>query len=99
MSGPTSSALDGLRHGHAIIPLRVLDGARRRDAGAVRRLTVLGAIIAGQSNSEIGQGLYLSLATVKRVMSTLFSVLDAPSRPTLVGKALELGMKPLPVRP
>jgi len=93
------SALDGLRNGRSTIPLRVLELAAEMPPLSERELMVLGAVIAGQSNTEIGNGLYLSLATVKRVMATLFAVLDAPSRPALVGKALELGMKPLPVRP
>lgn len=93
------SALEGLEVGRVSLPTRVLDLAAGMPHLTERQVAVLGAVVAGQTNADIGRGLYLSPASVKREMSVLYTALGAPSRPALAAAGRELGVPPSPALP
>jgi LuxR family maltose regulon positive regulatory protein len=57
-----------------------------------RELEVLGLIAAGRPNREIADQLVVTLETVKKHTSHIFSKLGAASRIQAVSKARELGL-------
>jgi predicted ATPase/DNA-binding CsgD family transcriptional regulator len=57
-----------------------------------REQEVLRLIIAGRSNQDIADTLYLSIHTVKRHVANILSKLDASSRTQAIAKAREAGM-------
>ncbi|WP_188693226.1 response regulator [Bowmanella pacifica] len=57
-----------------------------------RQVQVLRLVKQGLPNQEIAQQLFLSLATVKSHISTLFRVLDAKNRAEAIRKAQQFGL-------
>lgn len=57
-----------------------------------RQLEVIRLIKQGLSNQEIADHLFVSLATVKSHLSTIFKTLDAKSRTEVISKAYQLGL-------
>jgi DNA-binding CsgD family transcriptional regulator len=97
--GDLAPALDALRTGRVSMPVRVLALASQMPHLTERQMAVLGAVMAGQSNAEIGRGLYLSPASVKRELGFLYVILDSSTRSALVAEAIGLGVVPHAVRP
>lgn len=97
--GDLAPALQALQVGRVSMPLRVLALAAQMPHLTERQLAVLGGAMAGQSNAEIGRGLHLSPASVKREMGFLYVILDSSTRPALVAEAIGLGIVPHAVRP
>lgn len=93
------SALDGVLVGRVSMPTRVLDLAASMPHLTERQVAVLGAVVAGQTNADIGRGLYLSPASVKREMAALYAALGAQSRSALAAMGRELGVPGRPVAP
>lgn len=87
-------ALNNLVQGRAYVPVIVFELARRVPAIASRQITIVSAILAGQSNAEIGRGLYVSIPTVKRDVAKLLATFGAPNRLALAAIAGELGFTP-----
>lgn len=87
-------ALDSLARGQASVPLRVLALAEQMPDLTERQVEVLTAVAAGRSNTEIGRNLFISAASVKRELAVLYCALEAPTRPALTARALELGVTP-----
>jgi LuxR family transcriptional regulator, maltose regulon positive regulatory protein len=56
-----------------------------------REIEVLKLIQSGLSNQEIGSKLYISLGTVKRHISNLYSKLDVKKRTQAIARGEELG--------
>jgi DNA-binding NarL/FixJ family response regulator len=71
-------------------PERSLDGSL--DALTERETEVLGLVGSGMSNTEIGERLYVSPATVKTHIGRLLMKLDARDRAQLVIRAYESGL-------
>jgi len=94
-----TGALEGLARGHVTVPLRVLELAAQMPALTERQLAVLSAVAAGQTNAEIGRGLYLSQASVKREVGVLYDALGGANRSRLAAIATALGVAPSPARP
>jgi len=94
-----AAALAGIENSSVSIPMRVLDLAATMPELSERQLVVIGAVMAGQSNAEIGRGLYLSPGSVKREMGILYHALGSSGRSSLVARAMGLGLEPRPVRP
>jgi DNA-binding CsgD family transcriptional regulator len=90
------SALDGVRVGRASVPTRVLELAAGMPQLTERQSAVLSAVVAGQTNAEIGRGQNLSPASVKREMSALYTALGAQTRAALAAAGGLLGV---PARP
>ena len=59
----------------------------------------MGAVLAGQTTAQMARGLNLSPASVKRELSSLSALLGVHSRAALFARALELGVRPEPLRP
>lgn len=57
-----------------------------------RELEVLGLIVAGHSNQEIADSLFLALSTVKWYINAIYSKLQVRSRSQAIAKAHELGL-------
>jgi LuxR family maltose regulon positive regulatory protein len=57
-----------------------------------RDLEVLGLIVAGHSNQEIADSLFLALSTVKWYINAIYSKLQVRSRSQAIAKAHELGL-------
>jgi LuxR family transcriptional regulator, maltose regulon positive regulatory protein len=68
--------------------------ARLVDPLSTRGLEVLHQIAAGASNKVIAKELVITLDTVKRHVSHLFSKLEVSSRTEAVAQARELGLLP-----
>ena len=63
-----------------------------RDRGITEREWEVGRLVArGLTNQEIGQQLFLSLATVKTHLGRLFDKLQVTNRVQLAIRVLELG--------
>lgn len=92
-------ALDGLAAGRLTIPLQVVDLAARMPHLSERQLVILGGLIAGQSNAEIGRAMHLSHASIKRELGFVYQIITSPGRSGLVAAALQLGLSAKPVRP
>jgi DNA-binding NarL/FixJ family response regulator len=80
-------------------------GARSKDvsrlAGAAltrREIDVLHRVVLGESNREIADSLFISIATVKRHLTTVFGKLGASSRHEAVLIARTLGLTRPPDR-
>jgi DNA-binding CsgD family transcriptional regulator len=93
------AVLAAIDQGRVALPLRLLSLAARMPQLTDRQLSALAAIAAGQSNSDIGRGLYLSATSVKREMAVLYSALQVATRPALTAAAFDLGIEARPVRP
>lgn len=93
------AALECLVSDRASLPRRVLELAAQMPDVSERQVGLLGAVLAGQTTSQMARGLHLSPASVKRELSTVSSVLGVGSRPTLFARALELGVRPAPLLP
>lgn len=93
------SALDGVRVGRVSVPTRVLDLADDMPQLTERQLAVLSAVIAGQTNAEIGRGQDLSPASVKRETSALYTALGAQNRTALAAAGRRLGVPARPALP
>lgn len=92
-------ALDAMVQDAASIPIRVLDLAGEMPLLTERQSLVLGGVLAGQSNSAICEGLYVSVASVKRDLTCLYSAFGASTRSSLVAAAARVGVPPRPVLP
>ncbi len=92
-------ALDGLADGRGSVPVRIMALAADMPDLSERQRVILSAVVAGQSNLEIGRGLYLSAASIKREMSSLYGALGVLNRSVLVATAMTLGIPPAPVLP
>jgi DNA-binding NarL/FixJ family response regulator len=73
------------------------DPPRRSDAIArhglsPRELEVLGLVVAGQSNREIAQHLFLSERTVENHVRHILTKLEVPSRVAAAGYAIRHGL-------
>ncbi len=56
-----------------------------------REIEVLQLIQTGLSNQEIGSKLYISMGTVKRHISNIYSKLDVKNRTQAIARGRELG--------
>ena len=83
----------------ASIPIRVLDLAGEMPLLTERQMLVLGGVLAGQSNTAICEGLYVSVASVKRDLTCLYSAFGASTRSSLVAEAARVGVPSQPVLP
>lgn len=70
--------------------------SKRRNAFGLtnREMTILGHIVGGLTNNEIGNALYISPRTVDHHVSSILSKLGAPSRRDAAEIALREGMAP-----
>lgn len=59
-----------------------------------REIEVLNMLATGQSNQEIGDQLFISLATVKTHVSNLYNKLEVKRRTQAIEKAKRLGLIP-----
>jgi DNA-binding NarL/FixJ family response regulator len=66
------------------------------DPLSTRETQVLALVARGRTNSEIGQALFISEATVKTHLLRAFGKLGVSDRTAAVTKAIELGMLPAP---
>ena len=57
-----------------------------------RELEVLALLVAGGSNREIGDALFLSPRTVQAHVANIFAKLGVHTRAAAVGRAYELGL-------
>lgn len=94
-----TSALEGMAVGRASIPMDVLALAAQMPAITERQTAILGAVVAGQTNTDICRGMYLSPASVKRELSALHQALGSVSRVGLAASARELGVPACHVLP
>lgn len=85
-------ALESVVADRAMIPGGLMELAADMPELTERQLAVVSAVISGQSNREIGRGLYLSDASVKRELSELFRALDVTNRLALAARGTELGI-------
>ncbi len=93
------AALACLADERGSVPRRILDLAARMPEVTERQAALLGAVLAGQTTSQMARGLTLSPASVKRELSCLSGTLEVSSRAALFARALELGVRPEPLRP
>jgi DNA-binding NarL/FixJ family response regulator len=77
---------------------RLLSYLRRPPAEplSARETEVLGLVARGQTNAEIGKGLFISEATVKTHLLRAFAKLGVSDRTAAVTKAIELRLLPAP---
>lgn len=92
-------ALDAMVEDSASIPIRVMELAGQLPLLTERQTLVLGGVLAGQSNTAISVGLYVSTASVKRDLTCLYAAFGAPTRSGLVAEAARLGVPPHVVLP
>lgn len=85
-------ALEALRKRHAMVPTSIFDLAASMPELSDRRLDILSALVAGQSNRDIAQSIYLSEASVKREIAALFQEFGVGNRLALAARASELGV-------
>jgi len=85
-------ALELLRGGLGTVSVVLFEQAAAMPRLSARKVTVLSAIVAGQSNREIARGIYLSEASVKREITELFGEFAASSRLMLAAVAQQLGI-------
>lgn len=64
-----------------------------------RQVAIVGAVISGQPTREIAKGLYLSDASIKRELATLFRSFGADNRLALAALGTSLGFRPRRVCP
>ncbi len=92
-------ALESLQRGWGAVPDELLELALRMPHLTERQLAVVGAVIAGQSTAEISRGLFLSEASVKRELATLYRSFDLRSRVALAALGSSLGVLPRRLSP
>lgn len=98
------TAIHAVLAGELVFPDHTLSGIRgtqtspsqqhwaRQHNLTPRQVEVLRLVKQGLPNQEIAQQLFLSLATVKSHISTLFKVLDAKNRAEAIRKAQQFGL-------
>jgi LuxR family maltose regulon positive regulatory protein len=59
-----------------------------------RELEILGLIMAGHSNQEIADTLFLALSTVKWYINVIYGKLQVKTRSQAIAKAHDLGFTP-----
>ena len=92
-------ALRTVRAGWASVPLDVLEAASKMPDLTERQVAIVGAVISGQPTREIAKGLYLSDASTKRELATLFRSFGADNRLALAALGTSLGFRPRRVCP
>ena len=93
------AALACLDQDRASFPVDVLALAQQMPAVNERQAGLLGAVLAGQTTAQMAKGLNLSPASVKRELSSVSALLGVHNRSALFARALELGVRPEPLRP
>ena len=90
-----SDAIRSVHAGRTRIPPRVAEKLAERMSGATltaRELEVLKLIVAGKSNKDIGNALFISEATVKTHVNSLLSKLGVEDRTQAATTALQRGI-------
>ncbi len=90
-----SEAIRTVHAGRTRIPPRVAEKLAERMSGASltgRELEVLKLIVAGKSNKDIGNALFISEATVKTHVNSLLSKLGVEDRTQAATSALQRGI-------
>ncbi|HLJ78958.1 MAG TPA: response regulator transcription factor [Acidobacteriaceae bacterium] len=90
-----SDAIRAVHSGKTRIPPRVAEKLAERMSGATltgRELEVLKLIVAGKSNKDIGNALFISEATVKTHVNSLLSKLGVEDRTQAATTALQRGI-------
>ena len=90
-----SDAIRSVHAGKTRIPPRVAEKLAERMSGATltgRELEVLKLIVAGKSNKDIGNALFISEATVKTHVNSLLSKLGVEDRTQAATTALQRGI-------
>lgn len=90
-----SEAIRSVHAGKTRIPPRVAEKLAERMSGASltgRELEVLKLIVAGKSNKDIGNALFISEATVKTHVNSLLSKLGVEDRTQAATTALQRGI-------
>lgn len=90
-----SDAIRSVHAGKTRIPPRVAEKLAERMSGATltgRELEVLKLIVAGKSNKDIGNALFISEATVKTHVNSLLSKLSVEDRTQAATTALQRGI-------
>jgi len=90
-----SEAIRTVHAGKTRIPPRVAEKLAERMSGATltgRELEVLKLIVAGKSNKDIGNSLFISEATVKTHVNSLLSKLGVEDRTQAATSALQRGI-------
>lgn len=99
-----SEALLSIKNGEIIIPEHIADGLAKMSKNAIentqtslseRQVEILKMVRAGLTNQGIGLVLYISEATVKSHLQTIFKILGAKNRMDSVCKAEALNILPL----
>ena len=93
------AALAALELGLSLVPADLLERARAVPPLTERQRTVLGGVLAGQSNGEMARALQLRPVTVKRDVAALFAAFGACRRFELMSVAFGLGFAAEAVRP
>jgi DNA-binding CsgD family transcriptional regulator len=94
-----ANALEFVRNGWALAPLDLVDTASKMPDLSERQAVIVGAILAGQPTRDIAKGLYLSDASVKRELATLFRSFGADNRLELAAFGASLGFRPQRICP
>jgi two-component system NarL family response regulator len=90
-----TDAVRTVHAGKSRIPTRVAEKLAERMSGATltaRELEVLQLIVAGRSNKEIGNALFISEATVKTHVNSLLSKMGVEDRTQAATTALQRGI-------
>jgi two-component system NarL family response regulator len=90
-----TEAVKVVHAGKSRIPSRVAEKLAERMGGATltaRELEVLQQIVAGKSNKEIGNALFISEATVKTHVNSLLSKMGVEDRTQAATTALQRGI-------
>ena len=90
-----TDAVRTVHAGKSRIPVRVAEKLAERMSGATltaRELEVLQLIVAGRSNKEIGNALFISEATVKTHVNSLLSKMGVEDRTQAATTALQRGI-------
>jgi DNA-binding NarL/FixJ family response regulator len=93
------AALAALEVGLSLVPADLLERARQCPDVTERQRRVLGAVMAGQSNTEIARALQVKPVTIKREVAALFVAFDACRRFELISQGFDLGYRREPARP
>lgn len=93
------AALAALEVGLSLVPADLLEQARRCPEITPRQRIVLGAVMAGQSNTEIARALQVKPVTVKREVAALFAAFGACRRFELISRGFDLGYRRNLARP
>ncbi len=90
-----TDAVRTVHAGKSRIPSRVAEKLAERMSGATltaRELEVLQLIVAGKSNKDIGNALFISEATVKTHVNSLLSKMGVEDRTQAATTALQRGI-------